>query len=148
MAKHGVQKEQLRNRVSLVDNHVADAGGSALDAAAEQLRAQAETLWQRWEQEFAAVGPQIADIARFSRERIEREIVRMTNKGKRLVADRDAAIVKQLAEIEHWIWADGHLQERRLSPVSFIARFGSDWLRALPAWGDYDDPGVVYEIEL
>lgn len=148
MTRHNVTKEELRTHVSLIDDYVANAGGELLDDAAGNMRRQVEQLWHAWKEQFADLGPQIGDIAELSLARVTRDVERMTHKGKRLVADKEAAVVRQLAEIEHWIWTDGHLQERRLSPVSLIARFGSAWLHELPAWGDYDEPGTVFEIEM
>jgi bacillithiol synthase len=148
MTRHQIDKGRLRTQVSLLKDYVDEAGGAALDTAAEGIRALVEAQWSNWMTQFAEIGPQIEDVAMKSRQRVVRELARMTSKAKRLVAVRDAATINQLAEIERWIWTDGHLQERRLSPVSLIGRFGLTWLRELPAWGEYDEPGVVYEMDL
>jgi bacillithiol biosynthesis cysteine-adding enzyme BshC len=143
-----VSREQVWQPPHLVEAALADLGLEELEATLAEMKADSERRWHQWAQRHGSIGPQLHEMAQAQVRREWSEIDRLAGKARRLLEARHEARLRQLRHIERWLWTDGQLQERRLCPLNFWSRQGEAALRELPLWGDYDEPGAVYEVYL
>lgn len=138
----------LRQPTDLIQRFLHGEGLDAMEQSLTDLGAATEQLWAAWAAQFDYLGPQVATMVRAQVDREATWISRMEHKGKQLVLQRHEAQVRQLQQIERWLWTDGHLQERRLSPPTLWSRFGAALFRQLPAWSAFEQPGASYDVIL
>lgn len=125
-----------------------DSGGQQLDQDFGDYMALTTAHWHQWAERFGRLGPQVRDLAEAQISRELAGVRRLRQKAYRLLESNNETQVRQLRHIERWLWLDGHAQERRLSPLNFWTRFGSEWLHQLPFWGNLESPLGVYRVDL
>ncbi|MCL6631700.1 MAG: bacillithiol biosynthesis cysteine-adding enzyme BshC [Alicyclobacillus herbarius] len=143
-----IPRERLYEPTNLVENALGRMGLSDLEASLKTLQEESERRWASWAEKFGYMGAQLRDMARAQAEREWKEVHRFGAKAKRLFEARHDVQVRQLRHIERWLWTDGHPQERRLCLMNFACRQGDALLRELPLWGDYDQPGTLFEVDV
>ncbi|GGI97074.1 hypothetical protein GCM10010885_03330 [Alicyclobacillus cellulosilyticus] len=146
--KLGLRLDRLLEPRDLVAPALADLGLRDVTEALARMRRETEARWQRFGEAFAHLGPQMRDMAAHQMRSELYLVNRMESRSARLIQQRHDAYLRQYRHIERWLWTDGQPQERRLCPVAVWARYGLRSLTGLPAWGDYDLPCPVYEVEL
>ncbi|RIV28206.1 bacillithiol biosynthesis cysteine-adding enzyme BshC [Alicyclobacillaceae bacterium I2511] len=125
-----------------------NSGGQELDQRFSEYMMNLSSQWRHWAEQFESLGPQIHDLAEAQISRELAGIRRLRQKTYHILETNNVTQVRQLRHIEHWLWMDGHAQERRLSPLNLWTRFGMEWLQQLPFWGDMQSPLGVYQVDL
>jgi len=148
MERYKVSSDIFEEPQSLVADVLERQGGADIEAYMSRLEQESRARWQQFAETFAHYGPQVHRLAEIQAEKEHQGIRRVQRKTEYLLEERLASEVRRLKAIEIWLWTDGHQQERRLSLLSFWARFGKDWIRQLPMWSDYQCQGVVYHVDM
>lgn len=123
-------------------------GGDEVEAAFRVMMQSTEERWQAFSRDFEHLGSQVAGMVQAQIQREVAGLQRLQGKTMRLLEIRHDAVVRQLRHVEHWLWTDGHGQERRLCPLNVWTKYGFSWLSELPFWGNYEDPCGVWHVEL
>jgi len=62
---------------------------------------------------------------------LARDVQRLRSKAYTALRRRHAQVVATHSELTAWLWPEGHEQERLLSPLSLLAKYGTGWLLEL-----------------
>ena len=144
LAKWNVDPLAPRPEISLVEAHIHRHGGAEVTDAIARVAEDVRSLMSNLTAQFTPLGPQVSGILDAELRRELAGLERVERKLRRLVEQRLCADVRQLRQIERWLWTDGHPQERRLCPLNLWALLGRDWFGTLPTHGDYQVLAPIY----
>jgi uncharacterized protein YllA (UPF0747 family) len=148
MAKWGLTADDLAQPLQVSDWLRFKLEGSALDDAFAQLRDQTRERWESWAEQFARLGPQIQDMAARQIQRELKGIDKLHRKTKRLFDLNHETELRQLHHVNRWLWTDGAVQERRLSPLNTWAKYGLRWLVESPLWAESSGGLAAFDVYL
>jgi bacillithiol biosynthesis cysteine-adding enzyme BshC len=148
MAKWGLTADDLAKPLQVSDWLRFKLEGSVLDDAFAELRNQTRERWQGFAQQFARLGPQVQDMAARQIDRELAGIDRLHRKTKRLFDLNHETELRQLHHVNRWLWTDGAVQERRLSPLNTWAKYGLRWLVESPLWMESSGELAAFDVYL
>ena len=148
MKKWGISLESVAKPVDLVSPVLAQLGAGEIESAFSVYRAQSMLRWTEWKRTFGHLGPQVAAMAEAQVSREEKGLKRLEHKTLQLFRQQHMAHVRQIQQIQSWLWTDGTAQERRLCPLPVWVRYGFDWLHEMEGLGDYQAVLPVFHVEL
>lgn len=148
MEQWGLSMDAVSQPVDLVRQY-------ALHDVAEDLGQRIQEVSRTWSEslgqlarDYRTLGPQVDDIVGRQMTRHRDLLRRLERKFYSLAKRKNMDAVRQLERIEHWFWADGHEQERRICPVNVWAEFGETIFSQLPTWGNYRQTGPYIDVIL
>ena len=105
------------------------------------LQAEAERSLGEREAYFCALDPSLRTALARTHTAVRDSLRRLGSRAEKALRLRHAEAARALGEAETWLRPHGEEQERVLSPLSLIAKYGRGWMRELaegdhPAWDE------------
>ena len=111
-----------------------------LNELRQHLFASYETIMPQ----LARIDPQLSEFALGNRDRLLRQTVHLERKAEQHQRRKHRDWIKEAERLAEVLLPHGDLQERWLSPYSFLGRWGSEWLDALFAVPDTQGHYVMH----
>jgi bacillithiol synthase len=132
----------------LVSRLLQEHGSVDIERTISEHMAEFRDQWADFSQRYEHLGPQVADMVDAYLKRSQANGDRLKKKLTQLLESRLSDDVRQLRHVEHWLWTDGHPQERRLCPLNVWAKYGHRFVSQLPLHTDYRNPAPMYHVYL
>ena len=144
LRRHNLKFGDLRaNDESALNDILKDLAPPELDEDLSRARACIDEITQTLEKDLAAVDPTLGSTARSTRGKLLHHLEELETKGRRAIKKKNDTLRRQFLAARSSLFPDFDMQERRLSPVQYFAKYGWHFTDMVRESIDVEQPGHI-----
>lgn len=144
LSRHGLKLPDLRvNDESVLNDILKDLAPPQLDEDLSRARTCIQEITQTLEKDLAAVDPTLASTARSTRGKLLHHLGELEAKSRRAIKKKNDTLRRQFFSARTALFPNFDMQERQLSPVQYLAKYGWHFTDMVRESIDVEEPGHV-----
>lgn len=135
----GVQLDDVQNPELLTSWLVREVN-PPLESMVDRLQIAVANLLDEHSQYFLDLEPSLQKALAKTKRSLVRSVEKLHNKSVNALSQRHREVVDAHTKVVSWLYPQNHEQERLLSPLSILAKYGTGWLTELAdqPWSSQD----------
>lgn len=144
MSRHKLELSDLRaNDESVLNDILKDLAPPQLDEDLSRARTCIQEITQTLEKDLAAVDPTLAATAKSTRGKLLHHLGELEAKSRRAIKKKNDTLRRQFLSARTTLFPNFDMQERQLSPVQYLAKYGWHFTDMVRESIDVEEPGHV-----
>ncbi len=144
LSRHGLKLPDLRvNDESVLNDILKDLAPPQLDEDLSRARTCIQEITQTLEKDLAAVDPTLASAAKSTRGKLLHHLGELEAKSRRAIKKKNDTLRRQFFSARTALFPNFDMQERQLSPVQYLAKYGWHFTDMVRESIDVEEPGHV-----
>ncbi len=144
LSRHGLKLPDLRvNDESVLNDILKDLAPPQLDEDLSRARTCIQEITQTLEKDLAAVDPTLASAAKSTRGKLLHHLGELEAKSRRAIKKKNDTLRRQFFSARTALFPNFDMQERQLSPVQYLAKYGWHFTDMVRESIDAEEPGHV-----
>ncbi len=144
LSRHGLKLSDLRaNDESVLNDILKDLAPPQLDEDLARARTCIQEITQTLEKDLAAVDPTLASTAKSTRGKLLHHLGELETKSRRAIKKKNDTLRRQFFSARTALFPNFDMQERQLSPVQYLAKYGWHFTDMVRESIDMEEPGHV-----
>ncbi len=144
LSRHGLKLPDLRvNDESVLNDILKDLAPPQLDEDLSRARTCIQEITQTLEKDLAAVDPTLASAAKSTRGKLLHHLGELEAKSRRAIKKKNDTLGRQFFSARTALFPNFDMQERQLSPVQYLAKYGWHFTEMVRESIDVEEPGHV-----
>ena len=144
LSRHGLKLPDLRvNDESVLNDILMDLAPPQLDEDLSRARTCIHEITQTLEKDLAAIDPTLASAAKSTRGKLLHHLGELEVKSRRAIKKKNDILRRQFFSTRTALFPNFDMQERQLSPVQYLAKYGWHFTEMVRESIDVEEPGHV-----
>ncbi len=144
LSRHALKLPDLRvNDESVLNDILKDLAPPQLDEDLSRARTCIQEITQTLEKDLAAVDPTLASTAKSTRGKLLHHLGELEAKSRRAIKKKNDTLRRQFFSARTALFPNFDMQERQLSPVQYLAKYGWHFTEMVRECIDVEEPGHV-----
>ena len=144
LSRHGLKLPDLRvNDESVLNDILKDLAPPQLEEDLSRARTCIQEITQTLEKDLAAVDPTLASAAKSTRGKLLHHLGELEAKSRRAIKKKNDTLRRQFFSARTALFPNFDMQERQLSPVQYLAKYGWNFTDMVRECIDAEEPGHV-----